>query len=147
MGVIGVPAVVQWDQQHLWSAGMQVRSPARHSGLRTIGNCGSNPILGLGTPYATEQPKKKKKKSYYYFRFPLWLSRLRIQHSLREDSGSILASLTGLRICVATSCRHRSLWCWLAAAAPMLSLVWELPYAPGAALKRKKEKRREEKII
>ena len=62
MGVIGVPAVVQWDQQHLWSAGMQVRSPAQHSGLRTIGNCGSNPILGLGTPYATEQPKKKKKK-------------------------------------------------------------------------------------
>jgi len=28
------------------------------------------------------------------------------------------------------------LWLWLAAAAPIGSLVWELPYADGAALKK-----------
>uniref|UniRef100_A0A8D1UD07 Synaptotagmin 17 n=1 Tax=Sus scrofa TaxID=9823 RepID=A0A8D1UD07_PIG len=30
----GVPAVAQWDWRGLWSTGMQVQSPARHSGLR-----------------------------------------------------------------------------------------------------------------
>ena len=33
------------------------------------------------------------------------------------------------------------LWCRLAAAAPIGPLAWELPYATGAALKRKKKKR------
>jgi len=35
------------------------------------------------------------------------------------------------------------LWLWhrLAAAAPTRPLVWKLPYAAGAALKRKKEKK------
>ena len=31
------------------------------------------------------------------------------------------------------------LWCRLAAAAPILLLAWELPYATGSALKRKKK--------
>ena len=60
--------VVQWDQQHLWSAGMQVRSPAWHSGLRIPHchrygldhNCSSDLIPGLGTPYAMGWPKKEK---------------------------------------------------------------------------------------
>ena len=30
----GVLTAVQWDQQYLWSAGMQVRSPAQYSRLR-----------------------------------------------------------------------------------------------------------------
>ena len=30
----GVPAIAQWEQQHLGSAASQVRSPARHGGLR-----------------------------------------------------------------------------------------------------------------
>ena len=33
------------------------------------------------------------------------------------------------------------LWCRLASGAPIQPLVWELPYAMGAALKRKKEKK------
>ena len=32
------------------------------------------------------------------------------------------------------------LWCRPAAAAPIRTLVWELPYASGKALKRKKRK-------
>ena len=31
---MGVPAVVQWDHRHLVSAGTQVQSFVRHSGLR-----------------------------------------------------------------------------------------------------------------
>ena len=56
------------------SAGTQVQSPAWHSGLRVWhcricglgGNCGSDPIPGLGTPYVEgwlKKEKKKKKKS------------------------------------------------------------------------------------
>ena len=37
------------------------------------------------------------------------------------------------------------LWCRLAAAAPIGPLAWEPPYAVGVALKRQKEKRKEEK--
>ena len=33
------------------------------------------------------------------------------------------------------------LWCRPAAAAPIGPLVWELPYATGAALKKKKKKK------
>ena len=63
----GVPSMAQWDRQHLGSAGTQVWSPAQHSGL-TIrcccsfgldGNCSSDLILGLGTPYAKRQQKEK----------------------------------------------------------------------------------------
>ena len=32
------------------------------------------------------------------------------------------------------------LWCWLAATAPIGPLAWELPYAAGATLKRRKKK-------
>ena len=71
--------------------------------------------------------------------------------SIHEDSGSI----TGLAQCikgssVVTSCGvgHRcgldpvllQLWCGPAAEAPIQPLAWELPYAAGAALKKKKKK-------
>ena len=67
--ITGVSAVVQQDQQHPGSAGMQVQSPARHSVLRiwhchscSLGcNCYSNLTPSPGIPYATEQPKRKKK--------------------------------------------------------------------------------------
>ena len=61
-----------------------------------------------------------------------------------------LALLTKLRIwlCCKLWCRSQMwlgsdnaiLWCSLALAAPILSLAWELPYAVGVAVKRKKEK-------
>ena len=56
-----------------------------------------------------------------------------------------LASLSGSGTGIAVSCgavrRHGSdpalLWLWLAAAAPIQPLAWELPRATGAALKSK----------
>ena len=65
-----VPTVAQQDQQCLWSAGMQVRIPAQHSGLRiwrcctcSVGcNCGSHLIPDPGTLYASGDPRKKKKE-------------------------------------------------------------------------------------
>ena len=45
----GVPAVAQWDWQHLGSTGTQVQSPAWHSGLGL--DYGLDVIPGPGTPY------------------------------------------------------------------------------------------------
>ena len=69
-----------------------------------------------------------------------------------------LAWLCGLRIqhCCKLQCRSQTgfdlallwLWCWLAAVALIQPLGWELPYAMGVALKKrkkKKEKKRKEK--
>ena len=63
-----------------------------------------------------------------------------------------LASLSGLRICCCCKLRCRLqlgsdpvllwLWCRPAAAAPIWRLAWELPYATGGALKRKKKNKR-----
>ena len=58
-----------------------------------------------------------------------------------------LAWLGGLRIqgCCKLPCRLQMwlrshiavwLWCWLAAAAPIGPLAWELPYAAGEAVKK-----------
>ena len=70
-----------------------------------------------------------------------------------------LASLSGLRIrrccelcCVGCRCGSDlvwlRLWCRLAAAAPIQSLVWELPYATGVALKNEnKGERRRTKLF
>ena len=57
--------MVEQDWQCLGSPRVQVRSPARHSGLRirhclsfNLGHdCISNLIPSLGTPYAVGQPK------------------------------------------------------------------------------------------
>ena len=71
----GVLAVMQWDLQRLCSAGGRL-NPSLHSGLKiwhchSCGihcNCSSDLIPGLGTLYATGQPKKggKKKNNYGY---------------------------------------------------------------------------------
>ena len=50
--------------------------------------------------------------------------------SIHEDKGSILASLSGLRIWALPW-----LWCRPAATAPIWTLACELPYAVGATLK------------
>ena len=34
------------------------------------------------------------------------------------------------------------LWLWLAAAVPIQPLAWEFPYAAGAAVKKRKEKKK-----
>ena len=68
--MLGAPAVARQSWQRLWRAGMQVRSLARHSGLRiqhclscSLGwNCGLDLISGPGTPYAVGQTKNKQKK-------------------------------------------------------------------------------------
>ena len=41
------------------------------------------------------------------------------------------------------------LWLWhrLAAIAPILPLVWELPYVMGMALRRKKKKKKKKKVL
>ena len=57
---VRVPTTVRRDWQHLWSTGMQVRSPARPSGLR-IQHFSSDQIPELRTPCAAGQSKKKKK--------------------------------------------------------------------------------------
>ena len=38
------------------------------------------------------------------------------------------------------------LWCRLVATAPIQPLAWELPYASGAALKKRKQKKEMEKV-
>jgi len=43
----GIPAVAQQGEWSLWSTGMQVRTPAQHSGLK------------IWHPYAVEWPKKE----------------------------------------------------------------------------------------
>ena len=70
------------------------------------------------------------------------------QSSIYEDAGLIPASLSGLRMWHCRKLRHSHrhssdlillwLWCRPTAAAPIQPLAWELPYAIGAALKRKK---------
>ena len=61
-----------------------------HSGLRIQGyNCGLDLIPSPGTPCAKgSQKETKNNKKLITFRFPL-LSRLRTQHSVPEDVGSI----------------------------------------------------------
>ena len=80
--------------------------------------------------------------------FPLWLSRLKTQCSLCEGGVQSLALLSGLRMGIAASSAEVAgtawIWCcqWLrhrpAAAAPILTLDWELPYAAGVAMKNKR---------
>ena len=61
-------------------------------------------------------------------------------HEMRVQS---LASLNGLKLCIATSygvgCNSDLVWLWcrLAAAALIQSLAWELSFAAGMALKKK----------
>ena len=66
--------------------------------------------------------------------YPLWLSGLRNPTSIHATAGSIL----GLAQCI-KDLAWLWLWCRPAASAPVQPLAWELPYAAGAALKRKKK--------
>ena len=59
----------------------------------------------------------------------LWLSRIRTQHSVHEDAGSI----PGLTQWV-EDLALLWLWCRLAATAPIPPLAWELSYFTGAAV-------------
>ena len=71
--------------------------------------------------------------------------------SIPEDAGLIPGLIqwvkgSGVAESCSVDCRCSSdpallwLWCSPAAAAPIRSLAWELPYAPGKALKRAKNK-------
>ena len=71
----------QWDQQRLGSTGTQVRSLARHSGLRIwcchscgLGlNGGFDLIAGPGTVYAMGWPKNKEEmKERLYSTLKIW---------------------------------------------------------------------------
>ena len=66
--------------------------------------------------------------------FLLWLSRLRTQHSLDEESGLIPGLFQGVKFLVLLSLWHR-----LAAAALIWPLAWGLPYAAGMPVKKKKK--------
>ena len=65
----GVPSVVQWHLQYLWSAGTQVWSLAWHSGLRIWccrsccidHNCGSDLVPGLETAFHGVAKKEEEK--------------------------------------------------------------------------------------
>ena len=78
--------------------------------------------------------------------FPLWLSGLKTQHSVREDGGSIpgLAKDPALLQSLDVGCRCSwnlvLLWLWHkpVAAALIQPRAWEIPYAAGVAIKRKK---------
>ena len=72
------------------------------------------------------------------------------QTSIHEDAVRSLTLLSGLRSRVAVSCGvgHRCssdpvllwLWCRPVATALIEPLAWELPYATGVALKKKKKR-------
>ena len=82
--MLGVPAVVQHNQWHLWSTGTQVRSPARHSGLRIscpavawvtsavwIWSLTQGLHMLQGGPKRKEKGKKKERVLYYLPEFHL----------------------------------------------------------------------------
>ena len=81
--------------------------------------------------------------------FRFWLSSIRTQKVFTRMQVRSLASFSGLRIqcCHELWCRSQTgldpallwLWCGRAATAPIRPLPWELPYAAGMALKRKKK--------
>ena len=74
-----------------------------------------------------------------FWEFLLWLSRLRIQHSVCEDAGLISGLVQGLRILCCHKLHRRSQMrvksgvavdvTQACATAPVQPLAWELPYA------------------
>ena len=82
-------------------------------------------------------------KNVRFSEFPLWLSGLRTQQSLRKDVGAIPGLAQRVKdpafLCWC-SLDPVLVWLWRRpAVAPLIRpLAWELPYAAGAALKRKK---------
>ena len=102
---------------------------------------------------STEPQTLLGEKLRLYRKCPLCLGGLRIWLlSMRMQIQPLaLLSRLGIRHCIAPSCGagHRSsldskllwLWCRPTAAALIQPLVWELPYAAGATLIRKKRKK------
>ena len=61
--------------------------------------------------------------------------------SIHEDVGLIHSLIQGVKDPVLLC-----LWCRLAAVAPIRPLSWELPYATGVALKKKKKEKKKETV-
>ena len=76
--------------------------------------------------------------------FLLWVSELRIGHTVYEDLGSIpdllVATSRGVGWRRGLDLAWLWLWCRLVTTAPIPPLAWEHPYATGVAVKRKKIK-------
>ena len=67
----------------------------------------------------------------------MWLSRLRTQHRVLEDAGS-LDSLSELKIWL---CHKLKCWMQMLLRSSLAVAVGLIPYAAGVALKKKKERR------
>ena len=87
------------------------------------GSCSSNSTPRLGTSVNHRCGPKKTKKNLKKER------KKKNPTSVHEDAGSICGLAWWL-------------WCRPAAVAPIQPLAWELPYAVGVALKRKKKKKK-----
>ena len=81
--------------------------------------------------------------------FPLWLSRLKTRHGAHEDTGltpGLTQWVKDLTLLQSAANIVEAAWIWcccgcsvgLAAEALIRPLAWELPYATGTAIKRKK---------
>ena len=81
----------------------------------------------------------------YKWKVLLWISRWRTWHSVHEDMGSIPSFTQWVRYLAFPQARWWTrLGCSIAVAvAPIQPLAPELPYAAGAALKRKREREKE----
>ena len=73
-------------------------------------------------------------------KFPLWLSGLRTQHSVREDVGSIPSLTQWVKDLVLPQAAWVQCCCGCSRGLDSITSQ-ELPYAAGVAIKRKKEKR------
>ena len=132
-GWLRVPTMAQWDP----SASLEHWNPGSlltwYSGLK-------DPVLGqsqlrsdpwlaqeLCVPWGGQKRKTKNKKAKGSWEFPLWLSRLRTRLVSMRMQFWFLASFSGLRTGIATSCSSdlALLWprCRLVAVAPIQPLA------------------------
>ena len=93
--------------------------------------CGSGLIPG---PWTSTCPKKKERG------VPIVAQRVTNLTSTHEDAGLRIAMSCGVGRRRGLDPTLLWLWCRPAAVALIRPLAWELPYAAGAALKRKKKK-------
>ena len=96
-----------------------------------------------------KRPKKKKKKNLKTRGIPVvaqWLTNPAINHEVAGLIPGLAQWVKDTGVVVSCSVGHRRgsdlallwLWCRPAAVAPIRPLAWKLPYATGAAMKRKK---------